>query len=87
MYALLDPIRALPVNARATGKAIDINEESLKSDSAPLHIAADWKLVVPKPWKVNGNGVCEGGEVEVGNTYGSRLIRVAAPFCDPAVQP
>ena len=36
---------------------------------------------------VGANGVCQGGEVVVTNAFGERTIRVAAPFCDPSVQP
>ena len=60
--SLLDQIRALPGDARASGKAIT-------------------------PWKVNANGVCEGGVVEIGNDHGKRSVVVTPPFCDPAVQP
>ncbi len=44
-------------------------------------------LAVDKPWRVGANGVCEGGQVRVGNAYGSRTLDVAAPFCDPVVRP
>jgi hypothetical protein len=36
---------------------------------------------------VNANGVCEGGNVEIGNQHGTRLVSVASPFCDPLVKP
>ena len=85
--SLLDQIRALPGNARASGKPIALSDETLKAKEAPLRVASDWALSVPKPWKVNANGVCEGGEVVIGNDRGSRTIVVAMPFCDPTVQP
>lgn len=85
--ALLDQIRALPGNARATGKPAIISDATLASDKPPLHVAADWKLRVPTPWRVHGNGVCDGGDVEIGNAYGTRVIKVGSPFCDPVVQP
>lgn len=84
---LLDQIRALPGNARATGRGVIISDETLAAAKPPLQIAADWTLRVPAPWRVNPNGVCEGGEVEIGNAYGTRMIKVASPFCDPVVQP
>ncbi len=84
--ALLDQIRALPGNARATGREVVVSKETLASAKPPLHVAADWTLSVPASWRVHGNGVCDGGDVEISNAYGSRLIKVASPFCDPVVQ-
>ncbi|QDA56945.1 prepilin-type N-terminal cleavage/methylation domain-containing protein [Thermomonas aquatica] len=85
--SLLDQIRALPGNARASGRAIVLSDGALKSKDAPLRIASGWTLSVPTPWKVNANGVCLGGQVSIGNSYGSRTIVVAAPFCDPILRP
>ena len=85
--SLLDQIRALPGNARASGKAIVLSDDALKGEAPPLQVAADWTLGVPKPWRVNTNGVCGGGAITIGNAYGTRTIAVAAPFCDPVVQP
>ena len=87
MDVLLDQLRALPGNARNSGKPITISDATLASAAAPLRIDADWTLRAPKPWSVGANGVCQGGEVIVGNVYGERTISVAAPFCDPSVQP
>ena len=84
---LLDDIRALPGNARSTGRAIALSDEALKAEDAPLRIAGSWTLTVPQPWNVEANGVCEGGELVIGNDYGSRTIAVSSPFCDPAVLP
>lgn len=85
--SLLDQIRALPGNARATGRPVVVSAEAIASAKPPLHVAADWTLRIPAPWRVNANGVCGGGEVEIGNAYGTRMIKVASPFCDPVVQP
>lgn len=85
--SLLDQIRALPGNARATGKAIAVSDEALKAKDAPLRVASDWALSVPKPWRVNANGVCEGGTVEIGNDHGKRIVEATSPFCDPTVLP
>ena len=87
MDVLLDQLRALPGNARNSGKPITISDATLASAAAPLRIDADWTLRAPKPWSVGANGVCQGGEVIVGNVYGERTISVAPPFCDPSVQP
>ena len=87
MDVLLDQLRALPGNARNTGKPITISDATLASAAAPLRIDADWTLSAPKPWSVGANGVCQGGEVVVGNAFGERTIAVAPPFCDPSVQP
>ena len=85
--SLLDQIRALPGNARATGRPVVISDEALAAAKPPLQVAADWRLRVPEAWRVHANGVCEGGQVEIGNAYGTRMIMVASPFCDPVVQP
>ena len=87
MDVLLDQLRALPGNARNSGKPITISDATLASAAAPLRIDADWTLRAPKPWSVGANGVCQGGEVIVGDVYGERTISVAPPFCDPSVQP
>ena len=87
MDVLLDQLRALPGNARNSGKPITISDATLASAAAPLRIDADWTLRAPKPWSVGANGVCQGGEVIVGNVYGERTSSVAPPFCDPSVQP
>ena len=85
--ALLDQIRALPGNARATGRPVVVSDETLVSPNPPLKIAADWTLRAPATWRVHSNGVCDEGSVEIGNAYGTRVIKVASPFCDPVVQP
>lgn len=85
--ALLDQIRALPGNARASGRAVIVSDATLKGTKPPLHVAADWSLRVQSAWQVHANGVCDGGEVEIANAYGVRVIKVASPFCDPVVQP
>jgi len=85
--SLLDQIRALPGNARASGRPIALSDDALKAKAPPLRVAAEWTLSVPKPWKVGANGVCEGGAIAIGNRYGSRTIAVASPFCDPTLRP
>lgn len=85
--ALLDQIRALPGNARATGRSIVIDNAALESKTPPLRVASEWTLRVPAPWKVAANGVCAGGKLEIGNDLGSRTLRVDPPFCSPEVEP
>lgn len=85
--ALLDQLRALPGNARASGAAIAISKEAMASEAPPLRVAGDWEISVPRAWSVRANGVCEGGAIEIGNRFGTRTIQVSGPFCDPAVQP
>lgn len=85
--SLLDQIRGLPGEARATGKPIEISKASLASEAPPLRVPEDWTVGATTAWRVNGNGVCEGGTVAIGNAYGTRTIRVAGPFCDPSVLP
>lgn len=85
--SLLDQIRALPGDARASGKPIVIDATTLASATPPLRVGDDWTIRAPEAWRVNSNGVCEGGELHVGNQYGERVVQVAAPFCDPAVVP
>jgi general secretion pathway protein G len=85
--SLLDQIRAMPGNARASGRAIEISDASLQGKDPPLRVAGEWTLGAPEPWKVNANGVCPGGEITIGNRHGSRTIRVGSPFCDPTLRP
>lgn len=85
--SLLDQIRALPGEARGRGRAITLDDESLKASTPPLRVAPEWTLGVPKAWSVSANGVCGGGEVTIGNEVGQRTIVVSAPFCDPALRP
>ena len=85
--ALLDQIRALPGNARASGRPVLLSNKTLAAGKPPVHVDSDWTLRIPEPWRVHANGVCEGGEVEISNAYGTRVIKVAAPFCDPVVLP
>ena len=87
MDSVLDQIRALPGNARGSGRSIEISNTSLAADPAPLHIETGWALEVATPWQVSASGVCAGGEVQVKGEYGSRRIIVAAPFCDPEIAP
>ncbi|HWS78713.1 MAG TPA: type II secretion system protein [Thermomonas sp.] len=85
--SLRDQVRALPGNARASGRRIVLSDATLKGADAPLRIAAEWTLSVPRPWKVNANGVCEGGQIAIGNRHGSRTLSVGSPFCDPTLRP
>lgn len=85
--SLLDQIRALPGTARARGRPVEISNASLAGNAPPLQVPGDWTLSVPADWQVNANGVCNGGKVEIGNALGTRTIRVAKPFCDPALEP
>lgn len=74
-------------DARAQGRAIVVSDAALASPKPPLRVSAEWRLSAPTPWQVSASGVCEGGEVRIGNDYGERRIVVSAPFCDPALQP
>lgn len=85
--SLLDQIRALPGTARGRGRPLEISNASLAGKTPPLQVPDDWTLSVPAEWRVNGNGVCNGGEVKIGNALGTRTIRVTKPFCDPVLQP
>ena len=85
--ALLEQIRALPGDARASGRPIEITSQSIVGSAAPLRVAPDWTLQVETPWKVNANGVCGQGKLAIGNAYGVREIAVVAPFCSPELLP
>lgn len=83
---VLDQVRALPGRARGTGRAIVVDETSLKGPQPPLRVADAWSLSVPAAWKVHATGVCEGGEIRMSNAYSTRTVRVTAPFCDPVLE-
>lgn len=85
--SLLDQVRALPGEARRTGRRIDISASSLQGERPPLRHESDWTLQTPRTWSVAANGVCEAGELIVGSAHGSRRIIVEAPFCDARVAP
>lgn len=83
--ALMDQIRALPARARASGRPIEISTDALAQDGAPLTVDEGWRLEVPEPWRVQANGACLGGTVELHGADRSLVLRVDAPFCDPRV--
>lgn len=85
--ALFDQVRALPGNARASGRSILVDQGSLESEVPPLRVDGDWVLRVERPWKVNANGVCGDGEVSIGNDHGSKAVLVVSPFCQPELKP
>ena len=87
MDELLDGIRGLPGEARASGQSIEVSDETLSSAAPPLRMDGDWTLAAPDAWQVRANGVCEGGRVLVRNELGERTITVAAPFCEAEVVP
>lgn len=83
--SLLDQVRALPGEARTTGRRVDVSDAALQGERPPLRLDPEWTLQVPHPWSVAANGVCEAGELLVGSAHGTRRIIVDAPFCDPRV--
>lgn len=85
--ALLDQVRALPGNARASGEPVVVDDKTLAAAPPPLRIDEDWTLTAPVPLTVGANGVCSDGELRVGNRYGERRLKVTAPFCDPELLP
>ena len=84
MDALGEQVRALPGRARASGKAITIDDDALAAEEPPLRMAPGWTLSVPEPWQVHANGVCDGGLLVARNTAGQeRRWQVQGPFCNP----
>lgn len=81
--AVLDQIRGLPGRARSSGADIRLDAAVDAKASTPLQVPDGWSLSVPKPWHVQGNGVCLGGELVLGDGERSWHIAVAAPFCEP----
>lgn len=80
---LLDQIRGLPAHARARGLAIEISDASLGSDAPPLQVGDGMQLQVPETWRVQANGVCDGGRLLLSTNGLQRELTVAAPFCEP----
>ena len=84
MDALGEQVRALPGRARASGKAITIDDDALAAEEPPLRMAPGWTLSVPEPWQVHANGVCDGGPLVARDPAGNeRAWQVQGPFCDP----
>lgn len=85
--ALLDQVRALPGEARGSGRAIVVSDEALAAEAPPLRVGPGWTLRAPVAWRVGANGVCQAGELRLAGQHGEHVVRVAAPFCDPQVVP
>lgn len=81
--AVLDEVRALPGRARSWGADIHLDNAALAAASSPLSVPDGWSLSVPSPWHVQGNGVCLGGELLLGDGGRTWRIAVDAPFCEP----
>lgn len=81
--SLMDQVRGLPMRARALGRPIVIDEETLSGDDAALSVPAGWSLSTPAPWRVQANGACEGGRLLLAGETGNEVeLVVEAPFCD-----
>ena len=83
--ALMDQLRGLPARARAAGRPIEVSAAALADASPPLRVEDGWTLVVPEPWWVQSNGVCQGGRVELHQDDRVLVLQATAPFCDPRV--
>lgn len=83
---VIDQLRGLPGRARATGRTIEVSADTLSADDAPLRVEEGWRLAVPSPWRVQANGACGGGQVELHGGDRVVVVDVAAPFCDARVR-
>lgn len=81
--AVMEQVRGLPMRARSLGHAIVIDTDSLASGESPLRAPEGWTLEVPRPWRVNGNGACEAGELRLASQGREVPLVVHAPFCQP----
>lgn len=82
--ALVEQVRGLPAHARQHGRALRIDDALLASADSPLAPGPGWTLAAPVPWTVRPSGVCDAGELEVGQAGGrTARLRVQAPFCEP----
>ena len=64
-----------------------IRLESPSDVSEMIEAAVDWRIEVIGPVIVKANGICQGGELRFERGEFSRLVRLAAPFCEPQVSP
>ena len=85
--AIVDQVRALPGRARASGQAIELSDAAMQGDSPPLRVPDGWRVGVPVPWRVEANGVCAGGTLELAGPGAPVSLQVTAPFCEPVVPP
>lgn len=81
--ALLDQVRGLPNQARARGLAIEISDATLQGGKPPLQVGEGWQLHAPEAWRVQANGVCDGGRLQLDVNGRERVLQVDAPFCEP----
>jgi len=85
--AVFDQVRGLPGRARGSGAPIAVDAGSLGGPGPPLTVREGWSLAVAAPWKVQANGVCEGGTLLLGDGARQWAIAVTAPFCEPRLAP
>ncbi|WP_238382774.1 prepilin-type N-terminal cleavage/methylation domain-containing protein [Cognatilysobacter segetis] len=79
---LRDQVQGLPMRARTSGRSIALGADGTR---LPFELDDEWAVSVPKPWSVQGNGYCEGGDVVLRRGAREWTIRAAAPFCDTEV--
>lgn len=83
---LVEQVRGLPAQARLGGRPLRIDDALLASDKTPLALEPGWTLAVVTPWTVRPNGVCDSGELDIGQGGGrTSRVRVEAPFCEPVL--
>jgi len=80
---VMEQVRGLPMRARALGRTIVIDADSLASGEPPLRAPGGWTLEAPQSWRVNGNGACEAGELLLVASGREVPLIVHAPFCQP----
>lgn len=80
--SVADQMRGLPASARAAGRTVVVDAETLASADAPLRTGDGWLLRTDAAWRVRANGYCEGGTVVLRRGERSWTLRANAPFCD-----
>ncbi len=81
--AVMEQVRALPMHARAEGRALFVDEGGVAAARVPLRAPEGWSLSVSEAWRVNANGACTPGELLLARPGREVPIRVLAPFCQP----
>ncbi|MGF1605620.1 MAG: prepilin-type N-terminal cleavage/methylation domain-containing protein [Rhodothalassiaceae bacterium] len=85
---LAGDVRATPLRARLSGRAVAFDPASAGNsiEAAHLPVQSGWTLRYSGPLLVSALGVCQGGTIELLAPSGRRgRVEVAAPYCDTRV--
>jgi len=80
-------IRALPMQARESGRPIVLGPETRLEPADALELPAGWELHMEQPLTVRPNGLCSDASGTLVTTRQALPFEVAAPYCRVARLP